>query len=440
MNSLYQYRPLFSVQILIDYYLTEETALYQNTPDNTMEDVLERQRNRYNVERDLFVTPTNETKKQLKDRRLLFKRNNRGFFVSSQVSQIAGGDFVPFTPMDDPFSLCFAAYLQNPDFYNFTNIRLEEELANKDQFIYYFSNKANNVINNQALYLSNPVADFNATYAYEASEVFIDNSDPLNPIMQEAIENNGPGAFNNANWRQIFDTVNPLFQFVTNADRIVTRPSIFKINVESVAEEALVFIITDNSSNISKIINHRTSQPGSPLTECELDLRDLISGYYQLGVQNSIGNTLAELSLTFYMDDKIYKERPFAIIECFHEPDGSLTDYRWLDHTDQNQLLFPEYTIRWKNRSTWWRYYHETAPDLVSTILENLDPIPNSPNNRILISTSPLALTQIGREITATLSNGDLQLFPNPNTQMIYPENGRIYSELNMGGGLGPPD
>jgi len=440
MSSLLQYRKLFSVQMLIDYYLTEETALYQDTSDNPMEEVLQKQINRYNIKRDFSIIPTDETKKKLKDKRLQFKRNNKGFFVTSQVSQLGDGSFIPFIEMDKPFSLRFAIYLQNPYFYNFTNIRLEDKLENKDQFIYYFSNKANNVINNDVLYLSKPVSNFNTSYSYKASEIFMDTTDPLNPIMQEAIENNGPGAFNTTNWRQLFNGVNPLSQFVTNSDRIVSRPSIFKINVENVAEEVLVFIIKDENATVVKTINHRTSEIGTSLVICELDLSDLNSGYYQLEVQDIIGNSFLELSLSFFMDNTLYQQRPFAIIECFHNPNGSLDDYRWIDNNNANRLLFPEYTIRWKNRSTWWRYYHETAPALNSAILENLDPIPNSPNNRILISTTPLALTQIGREIPVTLNNGDLELFPNPNIQMIYPENGRIYSELNMGGGLGPPD
>ncbi|WP_160113996.1 hypothetical protein [Aquimarina sp. AU119] len=440
MSSLFQYRPLFSVQLLIDYYLTEEAGLYQNTPENLMEDVLENQVNAYNIERDLYIEPIDTTKKLLKDNRLIFKRNSRGFFVSGQVSPLGSDLFTPFIPLDEPFSLQFAVYIQNPYFYNFTNVRLEDNLENKDQFIYYFSNRVNNVVNNETLYLSSPVSDFNDSYAYEASEIFIDADALPNPIMLEAIENNGPGAFNADNWREIFEDVNPLFQFVTNTDRIVSRPSIFKINVENVVEEILIFFINDHNGNLAKRIRYNTPDTGTPLIECELNLRMLDSGCYHIEVQDAIGNPLPELSLTFFMDDNIYQQRPFAIIECFHEPDGSLGEYRWLDQNNQNRLLSPEYTIRWKNRATWWRYYYETAPDLTSSVLENLDPNVNSPNNRILISTSPLALTQIGREIPVILGNGDSQLFPNPDIQMIYPENGRIYSELNMGGGLGPPE
>nr|WP_321236393.1 hypothetical protein [uncultured Psychroserpens sp.] len=440
MSSLFQYRSLFQVNLLIDYYLSEESGLFQDTPDNPMETVLEQQRLKYDVSRDLDIRPTSETIKSLKDKRLIFKRNKTGFFVSSQVSPLGDGTYNPFLTLNNTFSLRFEVQLNNPYFYNFTNISLEGDLENKDHYIYYFSNRVNNIDSNNRLYLSEPLPDFDSNYAYEASEVIIDRSNPVAPIMREAIENNGPGVFNNANWRDIFTDQDPLFQFASNADRIVTRPFIFKHKVLDAAQENLVITIRDFEGNISKTTRFNSPEFGTPLRECDLDLRVLNAGLYALIVEDTIGTPFPDLSLKFYLDDTIHQNRPLALIECFHEPDGSLGAYRWLDNNNQDRLRFPEYVIRWKNRSTWWRYYFESAPNLTSAVLENLDPVVNAPNNRILISTTPLALTQVGREISANLGNGDLQLFPNPNIQMIYPENGRIFSELNMGGGIGPPE
>lgn len=440
MSSLFQYRQLFQVNILIDYYLSEEINLYQDTPDNPMENVIEQQHLKYDVSSDLNIIPTIETTKALRDKRLIFKRNKTGFFVSSQVSPLVGGFFTPFIELSDTFSLRFEVHLNNPYFYNHTNISLKRDSENNDHSLYYFSNRANNLDSNNTRYLSKPIPDFDSNYAYEASEVIIDRSNPLNPVMREAIEDNGPGAIDNSNWRDIFAGIDPLFQFATNADRIVAKPMVFKHKVLEVAQENLVFTIRDFEGNISKIVSFNSPEIGTPLDECELDLRALKTGLYSLTVEDNLGAFFPELALEFYLDDEIYKKRPLAIIECFHQPDGSLGEYRWLDQTNQNRLRFPEYVIRWKNRSTWWRYYFESPPNLTSTILQNLDPIVNAPNHRILISTTPLALTQIGREISATLGTGDLKLLPNPDIQMIYPENGRIFSELNMGGGIGPPE
>jgi hypothetical protein len=51
---------------------------------------------------------------------------------------------------------------------------------------------------------------------------------------------------------------------------------------------------------------------------------------------------------------------------------------------------------------------------------------------------APLGLTQVGRSINATI-DGEARLLPNPGPGMIYPEDGRLFSEINLGGGLGPP-
>lgn len=438
MSSLMRYRRFFSVQMLIDYYLTEEAALYQNTTDNPMSRVLLEQFRKYRLENDLLIVPTAETRKLLSDKKLIFKRDHTGFLVGGQVEPMGGGGFMPVSELTESFSLHFAVYLKNPLFYNFTNLRLEEDLSDKDRHLYYFTNRADNEVNGN-LYLSRSMPSFDPNQDYEASELIVDNSDPLNPEMLEAIENNGPGAFNAANWRQIFPGINPLFQFVGREDRIVTRPSVFKHDVAAVSQEILVFHFTNAKGRHAGTIVRRSTEAGTPLSTCELDLSTYISGFYSMTVFDGVGTAIPQLSLTFFMDDELYSKRPFAVIECIHEPDGSLGDYRWFDHTNQDQLRDPVYTIRWKNRATWWRYYHEDTPDISSPMLEHLDPLVNSPNHRILISTSPVALTQLGREVTATATNGDLILLPNPGVETIYPEGGRIFSELNMGGGYGPP-
>ena len=433
MNAFLQYRPLFFVQILNDYYLSEEAALFSGSTEEETNEILQKQRINYRLDRDLEIQPTGDTEKRLADRRLIFKKNQQGFLVGAQVSP-DGSAFVPFIPLNEPFALRFAVYLQNPHFFNFTNLRLERDPAQKDQYLYYFSNRANNVDSAATRYLSRAIPDFDATYAYEAGELFINGT----PTMREAIEDNGPAVFDGTQWRQLFSGVDPLPQFVTARDRIVLRPSIFKVNVQAVSEEVLIFRIKDRNGVEVKNITHRSSEIGTPITECELDLTDLQPAVYEIEAEDTGGNVVSELGLTFFKDDMLAQKRPFALIEVFHEPDNSLGEYRWLDETDGNKLLSPQYTIRWKNRATWWRYYHEESPTFTSTAVENLNPVVNSPNHRILISSDPLALTQVGRAVPMDV-DGEIQLLPNPGVELIYPEDGRIYSELDMGGGLGPP-
>ena len=320
------YRTLFSLRVLLDYYLTEEAGLYQASMSN----VLDTQYRKYRLERDLRIVPTAECGQLFRDQKLLFKRNNMGGVVACQARPLPGGFFTPFIPLDAPLRLRFAVFPENPAFYNFTNIPLEKNGTGKDSFLYYFSNRSNNAVNSQ-LYLSRPVAPFDPAYAYKAGEILLNNSNPLSPVMQEALEDNGPGAQNLSQWREIFAGQNPHFQFVTTNDRVVVRPSAFKYRVESAAQEHLLVAVRNPNGVIVKTLAFHTDLPGAPLFECELKLNDLNPGLYRLEVQDTTGTVFPNLSLVFYLDDALYQQRPLAVIECFHEPSGSLSDYRWLD-------------------------------------------------------------------------------------------------------------
>ena len=77
-------------------------------------------------------------------------------------------------------------------------------------------------------------------------------------------------------------------------------------------------------------------------------------------------------------------------------------------------------------------------PTFTASQLEVFEPTPGNPIDQILVSNQPLGLTQFGRRLEMDVS-GESVFLPNPGVFSIFPENGRIYSEINLGGGLGPP-
>ncbi len=160
MSGLLQYRPLFSVEMLHDYYLSEESDLF-NQDAILRREVLALQGRRYQLSRDLIISPTPDCVQTLRNKRLIFKQNNRGFFVAAQVSAIDGapnGPFTPFIPLDESFRLRFAVTMKNPYFNNITNLRMEKDFKQRDRFLYHFSNRTLNIVNHPTdgdlLYLS----------------------------------------------------------------------------------------------------------------------------------------------------------------------------------------------------------------------------------------------------------------------------------------------
>lgn len=448
MSDLIQYRTLFSVNILQEYYLPEEEAFYPN--QEIREGILNEQERVYDVNNDLVIAPTVETVKRLKDYRLKFKRNNYGFLVGCQVERLPGGGFVPFVNLAGLTSLRFAIYQKNPFFLNYTNLRLDKSIENRDSFIYYLSNRANNV--NGGNYLSRAISSFDPALNYEASELIIGTFNAQDYLL-EAIEDNSTaptiGLDTNGNvtadspWRIIYANQLPFPQFISTDDRLPLRPKFFRLNVESAALERLIIIIRDTNGNDIKSTTCISQEAGVPLRNCPLDLTDLLSGVYEIEVQDIAGTVITSLGLDFYLDSNLTYNKPLGLIECFHEPGPGLGSYRWLDEGNNNQLLSPEYLIRWKSRSTFWRYYYHVdhAPALTALEADNVERFEIMPGNfvaNILVSNQPLNLTQVGRRVEIN-EGGDITLLPNPGINAIFPENGRIYSEINMGGGIGPP-
>lgn len=438
MGSLIQYRPLFTTKLLQEYYLSGDSALYQGIPPDQQTLIAERQKKNYRVYRDFDITPVKDTLRSLRDLRLIFKQNNFGFSVASEVLSIGNGDFVPFIPLNEPFCLRFAVSVRNQNIFNLTNLRLGKNNENKDHFLYYFSNRVNNFSAPDTLYLSQAMPGFAPSLTYEAGETIIDSSNPANFRMLESIEDNGPAPFDNSQWQEIYKDQDPLPQFITRNDRIVLRPKIFKHNVESAAREDLGFFIRDREGTNVKTLNFNSTESGTNLSECELKLSDLPTALYILDVRDNAGILFPELGMKFFMDDELFVQRPFAMIELFHEPDGSLNEYRLLDQENGNRLLSPTYTIHMKNRSTFWRYYFSDAPSFTSSQVEVYEPSPGNPINSVLVSNKPLGLTQFSRILEIEIG-GDTVFLPNPDVASIFPEGNRIYSEINMGGGLGPP-
>lgn len=438
MSSLIQYRRLFSLQWLHEYYLSRESSLFQGIQAEQLNRIFDRQLREYTVSNDVQILPTRDCLNTLKNQKLIFKQDNFGFFVACKASSIGNDIFKPFMDFNQSFSLRFAVDIKNWYIFNFSNIPLEKDINKKDYFLYYFSNRANNLSGLNALYLTKPILDFNNEYAYKAGEVFLSTNSNGDKLLFEAKEDNGPGTFNSSNWFQVLKNLNPLPQFVNNLDRIVLRPNIFSHEVKSANKEKLSFLIYDYKGTLQKTINFETSKVGVKLLECELDLSKLPSAYYSMEVHDETGTSIKKLSLIFYKDNELFVQKPFALIECFHEPDGSLNQYKWLDQQNNNKLLSPNYTIHWKNRSTFWRYYYDKAPNFNSTQVTTFENTTGNPINNVLVSKEPLGLSQFGRRIEMDIDNETIFL-PNPNILSIYPEKGKVYSEINMGGGFGPP-
>lgn len=450
-SSLLQYRPLFTVEMLHDYYLTEDRVVYGNNNEIRQHALKEQNRN-YDIHKDLFIAPTVDCQTLLNNNRLYFKLNSRGFFIGARVREIEGTtppDYTPFIDLDQPLRLRFVVFAHNPNFYHFTNVNLDKNEVSRDRKMYLFSNQADNVVDHpeegELLYLNQVLQDFDPNLNYEAGDIILRGTTPIE--MYEAIQDVIAGdPFDSVQWNPIYVGQNPHFQFINAADRVLLRPNVFVHNVFSATENhiALNIQVFDRGGTLMHTQHFFANDPMNPLAtlrSCTLDLSQLNPGMYRLEVQQLNGTTIPAFGLIFYLDQQLFQQRPLALIECYHEPDGSLNAYRWLDASTPPILLEPVYRLRWKNRSTYWRYHfmkEMEVPTSDSTVEYWNDG--TNDNSNVLITRVPTGLTQVVRRVVMdpTGTNEEI-LLPNPGVSSVFYEGGRAYSEVNMGGGLGPP-
>jgi len=443
LSIILQYRSLFTVEILHDYYLSEDLELFNNDVALRTQ-LIEAQNRDYHLSQNLAIAPTTDCGQIMRDYRLIFKPTNRGFFVGARVTQIPGTPetFTPHLSLDAPIRLRFVLNIKNPYLFNMTNLRMERGTERQENFLYYFSNRAANLVNHPGepnrLYLSRPLRAFQTASNYKVGELILQGGDLREAIM----DIQAGGTYNNANWKQVYVGQNPHFQFVSTADRLPVRPSIFHHTVFNATEnhQVLRILIYDRNDTLLQNLRfeaHDPSVPNPTLRECTLNLRNYAPGIYRLEVQRIDGTAIPAFGMTLYLDDILFAEKPFALIECYHESGPALGEYRWLDETNNNRLRQPLYSLRFKNRSTYWRYYFREAIGFTAVPPGFL----TAPQQQILQTSQPLGLSEVTRRVQITLDEGgETVLLPNPSIGSIFPENGRIFSEINMGGGLGPPN
>lgn len=442
MSFSIQYRPLFSLDMLHDFYLSEDLELFDG--DTKLRDaIVPHQQKNYQLSRDLDISPTPDCSQILTDHQLVFKPTNRGFFVAAKVQQIpvvSPAAFSPFNPLDEPLCLRFKVNIKNPFFFNFTNFRIDKNADSGQRYLYYFSNRVKNADNK--LYLSQPIPKQNLNQGYLAGDLYLSGVG-LFEALQDIPPNNNISNY----WKQIYKGQTPHFQFITHLDRLTLQPAVFEHTVFNGTQKhqelnILIFNVDDQFVDQQHFTAYDPANTSATLRSCSVDLRKMKPGVYRLEVRKKDNTILTDFGLTFYLDTSLYQQGPLAIIECFHNPNDNSSAYRWLDAANQNRLRQPKYELRWKNRSTFWRYYFAkpkavAAPGSDVMIWKGGTTLADP---RILITVGTRPLSQVFSRIEHFESNTQQpNLLPNPELNTIVYENGKVYSEVNAGGGLGPP-
>jgi len=171
MSFSITYKPFFEVNIPHLYFLNKGVDVFQQMD----EDEKKKQLDTYNVSDFFQIVPTTQTLRKLNGHGLSINLNYCGFIVFTKVSE--ENDRLPFIPLDDDQSFTFLLKLNNPLFYNYTNLNLENTGK-----LFYFSNRRLSIESNTFplinLYGENSIIDESYILTDEAQAEELKNLTP----------------------------------------------------------------------------------------------------------------------------------------------------------------------------------------------------------------------------------------------------------------------
>ncbi|MGG6229329.1 hypothetical protein [Tenacibaculum sp. SDUM215027] len=149
------YKTLFNINIYHSYFLDEgeRTFFELNGGNNGITPLTDEEKKRleeqYDISKFLSIQPTKETKKSLKNYRLLLRNHKKGIRVVSETLEVIAEEgnqevnrYSPIITLSDSLTLTFYLKVDHPYFENFSNI-----IEKKEQQLYYLSNKSSSTIN-----------------------------------------------------------------------------------------------------------------------------------------------------------------------------------------------------------------------------------------------------------------------------------------------------
>ncbi len=453
-----QYGILFEVEVLHDYSLNLGDIVHETLNPEQQVQV----RDQYSTASFLSITPTSKTERTLAGQQMLFKSTKIGFLVAVKLDS-ESLEARPAIPLSPDFQLAFALQVKDPYFFNYTALR-----ADSPGFYLLSNNSANEAAGGR--FLSVPVPAFDSQRTYQADEVYSENlgdrinlfralrdtiprTTPLNEdweripadtfdastsyaedsivlaenLLYRALQDIGSGSDLNdtTQWEQ-FDTL--ANQYVTSADTVTLKPTLFNVDLRSVPLSQATFRIFRQEETVAAWEQQYEAENGN-LETAQLFLAGLAPDLYRLEVLDEALAIVPELGFEFYLDSTAVRDRWFGVIQIgLGSGDLALLD-------SSGNLRVPRYTLRFLNRATRWRYLFPAAQS-VGIGAEVVPEVPG--NNRTLVTALPRPLTRFGTGIrlqaddTGTSTVSEEVLLPEPGISRIRRQNDQWYSDIHL--------
>jgi hypothetical protein len=457
-----RYKKLFELVLRHDY------LLLQLTEDETNPDPVRVSEwpQDYDIRLLVSLVPTPATRHLMEQSNMVFRATAKGgeVWVRATDSVQSPGEDQSYVLLSEDLRLDFTLQLVHPHFYNFTNLRLEAPA----DYLYYFDNRVDNSIDITTTFdgdttsrtyrfLSRPLVAYpnlllSTDARYQLGDIVWDTADQR---MLEALGPQPPSGPNPSN----VTTQSPVFweegtlseewqelpvddaRYVTAADRYPWRSGSWLYTRQNTNPgEWLTFELQDIAGVVIDLGNvpgtdrpqsrFRTSLSADEDIAHRIDLGGLPAGQYHLLVNGSASGAL--LDEAFCLLDRQQYRSAFALVSCFAdspEPDNRFVERLPATGSNDAESLIVErqFEIRFKNRSTRWRYRRDGGGEYEAPSCGSLRPL------------LPLSRQHPGTINYTCGGGGTLDaLLPAPDTALIKPERdtnqeiASIYSDIYL--------
>jgi len=426
------YKILFEVQLLHEYYLqnTKGISFFEQTTDQQRADFLmeKLRQDQYRLLRDWDIQPLPATAVLMKNYHLRLLPTATGFKGAIEVKKVMQGGtvaYTPFVPIPPDAAFRFAIAPRNADALAFTSIRMRRTLPAQ----YYFSN--DNTTGTKVFpSLSVPVPANDNTRQYEQGELSKVGADVSEYLNKPGTAPNDP-----SQWRKIKGN-----GFVHEGDRLLL-PFTFQYFFPPAAQvnsgTATLESITGGASLQRTFTASGASQVrldfSTPLPDNSL----LADGWYSLKVTGD--NNFAAQHLLYASRTEMYKAGNIGVIElradaagdsfAMLDPDGTLKTKLQPDGTKIPHTI---YELRFRSRSSYWRYFPQHGQTLVfSNHANNLLTVADPNGARTTKEPWPFSFNNRLFPVTENNITNYEQLLPNPRGLSLSSDaDQRLYADV----------
>lgn len=406
------YKPVFDLHLWHDYFGEAALQLSDLPVD-------------YDISNILKVVPTSECLTLLRNLRWLMRSQPGGITLLGEVmvdEALSTASERPQVPISQPHRLTFWLEVSDRAFANYTNLPFT---ASRHQIL-YFSNRSDNAQSYSfpdgdggttivdTLFLSQRLPTYTGGEEYVFGQLVTHDAGETNPDTLEAIQyqSSALSSINLDTWTTLTPT-----QYVSGLDyqplQGITRTEVI---ATANPEDIFRFTLTDRVDQVvfsHDVIVADTHPPGTAL-QVPLNFFGVPIGYYRL----ALNGTPVDEFVLFNAQSGANRIGLIEIgIEPAIAPASSADPFALLVTSGEHAVIrHRDYIVRFKNRSTLWRYHtqlpHGLTGDVLPDDLQILD-------EQTYITTHPQGLRH--RPNPPPLTNGDRPL-PFPSAARIKPE------------------